>query len=60
VRLENRIRERGDDLGDLVRLQLLPELPLDALHLVFLAQFQLLQSYFFQFFVVCEVPLLGE
>lgn len=42
---------RPEDLSDLVLSDLL-ELPLNVLHLIFEAEFQLLQAHFFQFFVV--------
>jgi hypothetical protein len=43
-----------------VNAELLPELPLDGLHLVLQAQFQLLQPDLFQLFVFAEISFLGE
>jgi hypothetical protein len=35
-------------------------LPLDGFHLIFEPQFKFLQPDFFQFFVIGEIPLVGE
>jgi len=46
----------GQELSDLM----LPILALDRFHLIFQAQFQLLQPDFFQLFIFGEISLLGE
>src|SRR5262245_47194348 len=43
-----------------VDAELLPILALNRLHLIFEAQFQLLQTDFFQLFIFAEVAFLGE
>jgi hypothetical protein len=43
-----------------VRAVLLPILPLNRLHLIFEAQFELFEPDFFQLFILAEVSFLGE